>query len=400
MPNNMDRADLTRAVGRALAALVAVACGGSPPPAPPPPASSAPPPTIRAECIVAGETAGSSAAITLAARTPDDSAMVRRQWALPPVRLDCTGKPSPGAAKSWSPDVSGRSWTLVLAESAPDAGEIVARWRDPVAVAALRSAGVRWAIPLDLRRLVVELEQPSATVPTVLSDPALALPADSAGPALVLAPAAADPRDALERGASVLRTSDPDLLAYARRKTELRVVALPWSRTYALVLRPGAALTLSAASDSAALRAGLAKDVVPAESRPAEAPFWWQAAESCGPAPVAATSAAATGPLLYPDGDSVAAAIAARLVALSDEPGLTARRVPRGAIDSLLTREARGAVLDLPKVALVPCRELRRWPAGSNVVPLVETRESAVVRRGIPALAIEYDGTLRPAQAR
>jgi hypothetical protein len=399
MPNNMDRTALTRAVGRALAALMAVACGGSPPPAPPPPAP-APPPTIRAECIVAGETAGDPAAIALAAQTADDSAMVRHQWALPPVRLDCTGQPSPGAAKSWSPDVSGRSWTLVLAESAPDAGDIVARWRVPAAAEALRSAGVRWAIPLDLRRLVVELEQPSTTVPAVLSDPALAVPADSSGPALALAPSAADPRDALERGASVLRTSDPDLLAYARRKTELRVVALPWSRTYALVLRPGATLTLSAASDSAALRAGLAKDVVPAESRPAEPPFWWQATGSCGPVPAAATAARATGPLLYPEGDSVAAAIAARLVALSDETGLTARRVPRGAIDSLLTRDARGAVLPLPKVALVPCRELHRWPAGSNVVPLVETRESAIIRRGIPALAIEYDGTLRPAQAR
>src|SRR3954447_7673641 len=167
MPNNMDRAALTRAVGQALAALVAVACG-SPPPAPPPPAP-APPPTIRAECVVAGEAAGDSAAISLAARSPDDSAMVRRQWALPPVRLDCTGKPSPGAAKSWSPDVSGRSWTLVLAESAPDAGEIVARWRDPVAAAALRSAGVRWAIPLDLRRVVVALDKTPTTGPAPLS---------------------------------------------------------------------------------------------------------------------------------------------------------------------------------------------------------------------------------------
>jgi len=51
-------------------------------------------------------------------------------------------------------------------------------------------------------------------------------------------------------------------------------------------------------------------------------------------------------------------------------------------------------------VALAPCRELALWPAGSNVVPLVETRESAVIRRGIPALAIEYDGTIRPAQVR
>ena len=57
-------------------------------------------------------------------------------------------------------------------------------------------------------------------------------------------------------------------------------------------------------------------------------------------------------------------------------------------------------MVDLPKVALAPCREAGLWPAGSNVVPLVETRESAVIRRGIPALAIEYDGTIRPAQVR
>ena len=87
-------------------------------------------------------------------------------------------------------------------------------------------------------------------------------------------------------------------------------------------------------------------------------------------------------------------------MALSDESGLTARGVPRGSLDSLLAREGRAAVIDLPKQALVPCRELNRWPTGSNVVPLVETRESAVIRRSSPALAIEYDGTLRPAQVK
>ena len=215
----------------------------------------------------------------------------------------------------------------------------------------------------------MELEQPSATVPAVLSDPALAVPADSSGPALILAPAAGDPRDALERGAALLRTSDPDLLAYARRKTDLRVIPLPWSRTYALVLPPGSALALSAASDSAALRAGLAHDVVPGESRPATPPFWWQGGDSCAPRPLG-PAPQRNGPLLYPNGDSVAAAIAARLVALSDESGLTARGVPRNAIDSLLAGDGRAAVIDLPKQALVPCRELSRLPAGSTIVPL------------------------------
>lgn len=354
---------------------------------------------MRPACIVSDESAGDSGTIVLAARSADDSAMVRRQWALPPVRLDCTGRPSPGAAASWSADSSKRSWTIALAESAPDAGEVAALWREPGAAAALRHAGVRWIIPLDLRRIVLELEQPAEAVPGVLSDPALAVPAASSGPALVLAPATADPRDALERGAELLRTADPGLLAYARRKTDLRVVALPWSRIYALVLPPGATLALSAASDSAALRAGLAHDVVPGESRPAESPFWWQGVASCQPA-AARPPSPRGGPLLYPAGDSVAAAVAARLVALSDESGLTARAVPRGAIDSLLARDGRAAVIDLPRQALVPCRELSRWPTGSTIVPLVETRASAVVRRGTPALAIEYDGTLRPAQVR
>src|SRR5262245_23253842 len=125
MPNNTDRTALHRAVGRALDALLVVACGS--PPKPPP----APKPTIHGECVVAGEAASDSSTISLAARTRDDSTMVRRQWALPPVRLDCAGRPGPGAAKSWSADLSRRSWTIVLAESAPDAGEVVALWREP-----------------------------------------------------------------------------------------------------------------------------------------------------------------------------------------------------------------------------------------------------------------------------
>jgi hypothetical protein len=397
MPDNADRTALHRAVSGALATFLAASCGSpARPPAAPPPA---PVPASRSQCVVSSETARDSGAIALAAYTAADSAMVRQQWALPPVRLDCTGKPSPGAAKSWSADRSGRSWTLVLAESAPDAGEVAALWREPAAAGALQSAGVRWMIPLDLRRIVVELEQPSETLPAVLSDPALAVPGDSSGPALTLAPAAGNPRDALERGAALVRTSDPDLLAYARRKSDLQVIPLPWSRTYSLILPPMASLAMSAASDSAALRAGLARDVVPGESRPAEPPFWWQGAATCRTQP-AGPPTQRDGPLLYPDGDSVAAAVAARLVALSDEPGLTARGVPRNAIDSLLARGGRAAVVDLPKHAPVPCRELSRLPPGSTIVPLVETRASAVIRRGSPALAIEYDGTLRPAQVR
>jgi hypothetical protein len=385
-------------MGPALAAAVAGGCGSHPlPPAPLP--SITPPPTTRAECLIAGDSSAESQVIRLAARTAGDTVMVRRQWTVPPIRLDCTGRPSPGSAEAWSTDSSGLHWTLVLTESAPAAAEVVSGWRrDFTATAALALAGVRWLIPLDVRRIVVELDQPSAEAPAILADAALAVPVDSAGPALALAPAAGDPRDALEQGAALLRTSDPDLLAYARGKSGLRVVALPWSRSYALVLPPGGGLTLTAAADSSSFRTGLARDVVPGEARPPEPPFWWQSPPPCAAAPAAASVPRRTGPLLYPEGDPIAAALAARLVALSDDVGLTVRAAPATAIDSALAKDARGAVIGLPKRSLLPCRELGRWPPGSRIVGLVETRESAVVRRGLPTLAVEYDGTLRPAQ--
>ena len=387
-----------RALGAALAAAAAGACGSRPPSPGPLPAIT-PPPTTRAECLIPGDSSAESQVIPLVARTADDTAMVRRQWAVPPIRLDCTGRPGPGSAEAWGPDSSGLRWTLVLIGSAPDAAGVIAEWRrDSASTAALALAGVRWLFPLDVRRIVVELDQPSADAPAVLADAALAIPVDSSGPALALAPAAGDPRDALERGAALLRTSDPDLLAYAREKSGLRVVTLPWARSYALVLPPGASLALTAAADSSSFRAGLASDVVPGEARPPEPPYWWQSPSPCGGAPAAATVPRRTGPLLYPEGDSIAAALAARLVALSDEAGLTGRAVAATTIDSALARDARGAVLRLPKRSLLPCRELGRWPPGSRIVALVETRESAVVRREVPALAVEYDGTLRPAQ--
>ena len=149
--------------------------------------------------------------------------------------------------------MSGRIWTLVLTESAPDAGEIVALWRE---LRRRRDAAVRRGA----------LDDPAGPPPASLWSwssprrrfpPCCRIPRSRCRPTpaarrSILAPAAGDPRDALERGASLLRTSDPDLLAYARRKTDLRVIPLPWSRTYALVLPPGSTLALSAASDSAA----------------------------------------------------------------------------------------------------------------------------------------------------
>jgi hypothetical protein len=387
-----------RPMGPALAAALAGACGTHPAPSIPGPTAALSPP-VRPECLIAGDSSGSEI-VPLVARTAEDTVMVRRQWSVPPMRLDCTGQPSAGSAVAWSADTSGLHWTIVLSERAPDAAAVVSAWRhDAEPAGALAQAGVHGLVPLDPRRIVIELDQASSRPPPVLADAALAVPVDSAGPALALASSTGDPRDALEHGAALLRTSDPELIAYARGKNKLRVVPLPWSRSYVLVLPPGGSLPLTAAADSASFRAGLARDVVPGDARAPEPPFWWESPPACGPAPGAALAPRQTGPLLYAAGDSTAAALAARLVALSDDADLTVRGAPAAALDSALARDARGAVVAVPRRALLPCRELGRWPSGSRLVALVETRESAVVAQGVPALAIDYDGTIRPARA-
>ena len=52
-----------------------------------------------------------------------------------------------------------------------------------------------------------------------------------------------------------------------------------------------------------------------------------------------------------------------------------------------MTKAIRGGfgsayVVALPRTALVPCREVVGWPAGTTLIPLIDTRLSAVVRRG------------------
>jgi hypothetical protein len=56
-------------------------------------------------------------------------------------------------------------------------------------------------------------------------------------------------------------------------------------------------------------------------------------------------------------------------------------------------------VLGLPGQSLVPCRESAAWPPRAMVVPLVDTRPYALLRRGGPALVVEWDGAVRPAES-
>jgi len=387
-----------------LAALCLGGCGSSAP-------ISAPEPAPAPDgCLLPTGEPGEPRELVVAVVRPEDSAVVARQGPEPLIRLDCLGVARPGAAESWTPDSSHRTWTFVLDRSALDvtAAGAATEWRSrPDAATTLRHAGVASVIPLDGRRLVVTLDRPTDSVPALFADPSLGLVTDSLPPAgtILVARRAAggDPRDLLDAGVDILRTGDPEILEYARTRSDFTVHPLPWSRTYVLVIPPGhEGIGALIPTDSAAFRAGLARDAVRVMARGAEPPFWWTDMGPCPgvEAPPPSRSASRTNAVVYARGDAVARALAERVVALSDQPTTATRGLPDRAMAEAIRGDfGRAYVLAVARLALVPCREIAGWPAGSTLIPLIDTRMSAIVRRGVPRLTVEHDGALRPVDA-
>jgi hypothetical protein len=363
----------------------------------------------RSSCVIAADSAAPSPMITAAF---DDTADARRALLatsrVAPLRLDCEGRPLSGLALAWSRDTSGRFWTFELdPRASADSGArwtastLAAAWRaDPAASAALRWSGVTSLVPLDDRRLVAGLESPSPEVPRLFADRALGVPRTGA-PALTLAPpASGDLRDAIDQGTDLVQTADPALLDYARRRPGVTAVPLSWHRTYVLLL-PVRSAGVGAAipADTAGFQAGLARDAVRADARAAAGPFWWDARASCPTKPMPRARRAPTDAIAYPAEDSVARDLAERIVALAGG-NVTARGLAADSFGIALRLETeRGYVLGLPRQALVPCRESAAWPPRATVVPLVDVRPYALLRRGAPALAVEWDAAVRPAEA-
>lgn len=97
----------------------------------------------------------------------------------------------------------------------------------------------------------------------------------------------------------------------------------------------------------------------------------------------------------YPAADPVARALAERIVGLGDSSWF-ARGLAAHDFETALEGGAMDAyILPLPRRSLVPCRDAS-WPAGATLVPLVETRRTAILRKDGPALVVGGDGTLRP----
>jgi hypothetical protein len=378
--------------------LALSACGHGPPPVAPAPAA---PPSPASVCLIGTSGVATRDTITVVVSQQDSAAVASANAYDTLIRLDCTGRPIPGLASSWSHDTSGTVWTFLLADSSgPGAPGIVAAWgSSDSASAALRMSDVKQVAPDGLRKLVVTLERPDG-LPLVFADHALALVRRSTAlPIVVHTSDGRDVRDLVDRAPDVLVTGDPQVLDYASKQPGSVLAPLPWDRVYVLLMAPeGRPPSQLITSDSTVFRTQLAQDAVPSEARPARPPYWWSDLSSCadssdrGPVETGATSQVTIG---YLASDLAARSLAERIVALGDSSWF-ARGLAAHDLETALAGGAMDAyILSLPIRSLAPCRDAK-WPQGATLVPLVETRRTAVLRKNGPALVVGGDGTLRP----
>jgi hypothetical protein len=365
------------------------------------------------------------------------------------LRVDCMGRMRAGLAASWRFDADERHWLVTLRDGARFAdgtvvtsADVLASWSDARGLRADVSRLVHAIAAVDDRSLAISLQQGGNTEPRSLAiaDLAIVKPAagspwplgtrgarvtTDAGPAVItvardgaatltIVAAAADPRDLLDRQADLLITRDPATLDYARTLSQFELISLPWQRVH-LLLSPGRARSSPMLSDQA--RQVLADDAVRGEARGAKGPLWWLA--GCGVAASTLPTRAATVPrVVFASGDPVARDLAERFVGLArgSGPGLTPfldallpdrpRRSFQGtaglAGDELARAQRLGAdagyVVSMDSWPLEPCRDLQAlmdrapWLDPATIVPLVETRQHAIVRRGRSGVFIEFDG--------
>jgi hypothetical protein len=205
-----------------------------------------------------------------------------------------------------------------------------------------------------------------------------------------------DARDALDRWADLVVTRDPALVDYVSNRAELATFPLPWSRTYILSETGDGQGELAGALTATSVRSSLAKDAVRADARAAEPPYWWSDAGTCRRTSIPPRHNASTR-IVYRKDDEVARGLAERIVALAHTgaglrvAGLDAAEFATAIRDGL----ERAYVIGLPRQSLAPCRDAALWPEGARLLPLIDTRAYAIVRKGAPPLTVEWDGTLR-----
>ncbi len=340
--------------------------------------------------------------------TPVTPADVRAGWSgggdgnvdlLPPVR---------GLVQSVAP-VDDRVLAVTPRRQHPDAPIALAH---PDLAIARSLAGSLWPLGTRADRSAVASNPSAGTANAEITI------TREAGPVLRFVPAPRDPRDLLDAGVDLLLTRDPATLDYAATLPHVRSVPLAWRRTHVLVT-PGRSRSMP--SLPAQARQALADDAVRGEARGAAEPFWWQDLEGCQLAPARPGDPAAPTPrVVYDADDDDARDLAERLVGLGrvSSPAAAAllevlvpdrsRRVSlnaaglAGAPLALARRRGTDAayVMSFDREPIDPCRDIATamegapWLEPGIIVPLVDTRLRAIVRRGRSGVTADGDGAL------
>src|SRR3989442_3230784 len=332
-----------------------------------------------------------------------------------PVRVDCDGQVRPELAAQWEKADGGRRWTFRLRDGAQfwDGAPVTAQ----DIVFGHGGAGYTLSAP-EKSVVTVTFAKGRDDVPPMLGDPGLAVtkPAPdsswpigtgaywatsatttpqeirahtSRGDTVVFKFAASgDARDLLDAGVDLVVTRDRALRDYAATLKDLTVVALPWDRTYVYV-----------SAEAGGTRFDGLEQAVRAEARRAEGGFWWLDLRACGMGAAGAQGAsppAATGQrgILFPRSDSTAREFAGRLAALTRT--VATGRTPDDFSAALAAGKDWGYVVALPRVPADVCRSakdlLPSWPA--TFTALVDTRPTAIVRRGVARWTVDQDGTV------
>ncbi len=388
--------------------------------------SGEPTPSASEPCVLStGDVTSRPATITIgltdavdprhapAPRT-DAERIVFRHLYETPLRFDCEGHVHPELAEKWERDNDGRRWTVRLRDGAQfwDGAPVTAQ--DVV----FGRSGAGYTLgALDTRAITMTLAKPKDDVPAPLGDVGLAVtkPApdtswpigtgrywatsatttpqeirahSNGGDTLVFrfAPGG-DARDLLDAGVDLLVTRDRALRDYAATLKNFTVVALPWDRTYVFVT-----------PEAGGTRYDGMEQAVRAEARRPEGSFWWSDLRPCGMGGTGGSSSPPTSTgqrrILYSRADPTARELAGRLAALTR--AVAAPRGPDDLSDAVSSGKDWGYIVALPRIAPDPCRVAQQllpsWPA--TITALVETRPTAIVRRGVARWTVDQDGTV------
>ena len=337
--------------------------------------------------------------------TPVTAAVVHASWLQNGVRGQSRRYVS--RLVNWVDEVDDRTLAIQLDSDRFDAPAALAH---PELAVAKPIADSPW--PLGTRSN--SLEATGVVRGSVLSE--LMVRRDTLPPLRFLIAPGDDPRDLLDRGVDLLVTRDPATLDYATTLPHLQRVPLPWQRTYIYVTARRTSLSPSLSEEA---RQALAADAVRGEARGAQGPFWFETAQ-CQPVPRGGMAPHVPTPrIVYDATDPVARDLAERFVALAGASGPAATAFLEAVLPDRPSRaferatgltgealtKARSQGTDAGYIAFVdsrpfdPCKEKYSLLGGPfawalTILPLVDTRLQAVVRRGRSGLTTDFDGSV------